>query len=278
MSKATQPIPLFRSANKYRIEFTLDSVANIFSNTKPTSFTLSNLELCYSVIKPTPQIYQQIMNKPVTTIKTEAFITSSQIIVSGQNGSYTLPFSMSYSSVKSVFFHFSGTDLSGNNLNNIFDSYDPTSAVAIGAGAQSGGGQYNLSIANKQFPVNSLNSSINKGGIYSALLDAIGGVQNPNVKTSITQTEYLTGLANNGSSNYTATTFQTFMSKFYLGFNTQRSYNDNQLLSGTDTQSNPILLRINSTVATAKSLNCVCVALVDILIDVYQNGQLILRQ
>jgi hypothetical protein len=256
LSNCGKLLPLGMMPN-IRVQLTLDSIQNVFSDvttatasnadngvlaqvafTVPTSFTLSNVQLCYRTV-----VFGEETDSMVKSMGEKIFIKSSSFTNSGSSlgvnskGTLEIVYNQRLASIKSLYLHSSSTGLNG-----IFDSFN-----------LSAGSEYSFNIGGRVFPPRPITSD-------NALLElkqAIGSLLDKTNQSSMNPTEFSTILGTNSSLSVPA--------KFYIGCNTEvlsryKNMESSVLLSGISTQSSPISVRINIPTATPyiATLNLIC--------------------
>jgi hypothetical protein len=124
-------IPLFL-LNNIRLQFTLDTLANIQSNITAqqnliTDFVISNFEVCYNMVDFGHDVEREIIAmNPKIRIKSQSYSTGSQPVASTISGSVSLVYNQRYASVKSAYLNIGGSD-AAKSANKNMESYDITS-------------------------------------------------------------------------------------------------------------------------------------------------------
>jgi hypothetical protein len=235
LSNSEKMIPSYL-CNNIRLLFTIDSLANMYASTAvPSAFAITNFEVVYNMISM-PDVESHVMNSQIPfSIKSNSYATSSYPLPSTAGAAnITLPFSISYSSIRAAYFHFCG--LSVNQVNGYFDSTDPTNPNFTN---NTGGGAFQIGISGQILPQKALNSLDNKAGILTELYRTQQSIYNSQ-SMSINTLEFF-------SNTNTATT-AVAPGKFILGFNLNVvSYNN--IFSGLNTNNTPVNLLINSNTA-----------------------------
>lgn len=262
LSNSDSLVPL-QSLPSMRVQLTLDSLSNIMSSiTNITTLELSNVELCYDIITFDPMVDQAIsqMNNGVITIKSQSYLNSGVTVPIGMSGMSEYMFNLRVASLKSMYLHLSGVD--ANKLNGLFDSVDITSNK----------GDYQFFVAGQAYPQRALSTLLNKAGILIELASSFGPAHDLSTsKMSITPLEF-------NSINSTTTT-KSQMGKFYVGVNTEKLSTNNALLTGISSQSSPISVRINTSVATtaAQTINLIVCYDALLQIDLNQKSIVVLQ-
>ena len=216
---------------QYMIRLTTDSVSNIIyaSSTYVSNFsyTLSNVELVYNQIEFSNDVINMVASMGGADgkffVKSQSWACSS-VSYAGGSGSRELTYSHRYSSIKSIFSHFSnGTTKSGK-----FDSIEPATS----------GGTYQFTIDSKPYPERELSTTLNKAGIMMELRRACGGITNKLNSSSINTKEFSWV---DGNSPTLAEP-----GKFIVGCNTERLPSQS-LLTGVSSNNANTTLRFNGT-------------------------------
>ena len=248
LSSCEKLIPAF-AMPQIRLQFTMDALANMFS-VQPTagSLTITNFEVCYSVIDFGPQVEEMVRNMGTFYLKSQSFFNTGYNLASGVAGSVTIPFNQSFQSIKSLFANFSGT--SSNSYNKWGDSYDITSSS----------GDYSFSIGGENYPQSPLSAVLNKAGILQELRRAVGSIYGATNSLSVNSVEFLR------QGNDATTTNEP--AKFYLAANTEKLHS-NSLLTGVSSCGTAILLNINvGSTATLQSYNVNLIINYDALLQI----------
>lgn len=264
LSNANRLVPL-KYCPQMRIQLTTESVANAIkpdtatAANSVTAFSISNVELCMDLVDFPSSVDAAIMARSngMITIKSQSYLSSGTTLSAGSSGSLEFVYQQRLASVKSVFLHCSGTDLTVGGVgkqNLFFDSVDPTSNQ----------GDIQFFIAQTPYPSRPLSTVINKAGIFWELSSAWGPSHDLlSTQFAINPTEF----------NYVngSTTSINQMGKFYVATNTERlSQGNDALLTGVSSQGSPISVRLNistgapTTVAQVLQL----IALYDVLLQI----------
>lgn len=249
LSEANRLIPL-GLLPAVRIQFTIDTLLNIATTTQAlTGLTISNFELCFDSISMDQSVTNVIagMGEKIY-IKSQSYATSSATLAAGTTGTVNLLFNTRLSSVKSLFLICGGT--AAASLNKLYDSYDITS----------GAGSYQFLISGIPYPTRPLSTSNNKAGIMSELRLAVGGLSPAYADMSISTAEF----------NYVSAGVSTCRqpAKFFVSSNVERMHSNSVLLSGISTQSSPISLQAEISVATGQAHTLMLVCAYDALIEI----------
>jgi hypothetical protein len=249
LSSCDRLVPLGLMPNA-RIQLTTDSISNIFP-TSATSFSLSNVELCYDSIDFGAGVEQMVrgMGEKIY-LKSQSFTNSSNTLASATSGTVELVYNQRLSSIKSLFALFQGT--SSASINKKYDAYDPTS----------NSGSLQFIIAGQQYPSRELSTVNNKSGFWCELRQAIAG----DIHSKGGNDFGITPLTWNRVGNDTSTI--ALPAQFFVGVNTERLSTNGALLTGVSTNSSAISLRINTSTATAQTHNVAVVCMYDAIIEV----------
>ena len=235
-----------------------DNIANLIvvgATTVPTSWTLSNLELCYDTIEFNPQIDQAVLSMTDANgkicIKSQSYITSAQSVASGAlSGTTEYIFSVRLASIKSLFLIGGGAD--ATKVNRLFDSSDVTN----------GNGDVSFWIGGLSYPQRPISTVLNKSAVLAELALAINGSADlSKTNFSITNVEFQCPLN-------TKTTTALQMGKCYFGANTERLASNQNLMTGVSSQNSPISVRITTATASNKLVTLILVAQYDALIEI----------
>ena len=240
-----------------RITLTLDRLSNFFLQNGlpttvlevPSSFNLSNVELCYSMIDFGEGVNNTIRGfGDKLLIKSQSITNSSNTISLASTGYQEIVFNQRLASIKALFLLFPTT--SSNSLNGLFDSVDI-----------SRGGSYSFNVGGRYLPQKPIDAGLNKCAVYMELKKAIGSAANSS-NFSINSVEF------NRTSASTTTVIEP--GKFIVGVNTETLQGSHSvLLSGTSTQNTPIGVRMNIVTATASTSSAVTLlSLYDAIIEV----------
>jgi hypothetical protein len=247
----------------WRIQLTLDSLANITSNLTTdialSSYTITNFEIVYNQIQFPATVHQQIkMTNPKIRIKTKSFGVGSQAIASGSNGTINLYYNLRYASIRALFLICapSSTTYSASKA---MESVDPTSSATTSG--VSTGGSIQFSCAGVVLPQNPLSTLNNKSGILNELRRAMGSIYDKNNSMSIGGTEFAA----------TGTTSQTIVvpGKFYVGVNCQKlTESQDYMFTGISSANSQINVIINTSIATPSAFTAYLVASYDAIFEI----------
>lgn len=238
-----------------RVQLTLDSIANmITAGALPTTFTITNAELCFDVITFSQEVESAVMSmadeRGKIMIKSQSYLSSGQATSAVSSGSLEYVYNMRLASIKGLFLHASGTH--ANSINKFYDALDITSS----------NGAYQFYIASSPYPPRPISTANNKNGAVLCELSGAFGPAHDLLTTNfaITPDEF----------NYTntATTTIQSMGKFYVGVNTERLSSNSVMLSGVSSQNSPISLRIDLNTATTNAQVLQLIALFDAVIEI----------
>lgn len=250
LSMAEKLIPAGLMPN-IRVQLTTAAISEAFSaTTPPTNYTLSNVELCYSLVDFNGDVNELVKNMGEQFyIKTTSFKNMGATLSSGITGSVELVYNMRLASIKSLFAIFSG-QTAARCVNGVFDSVDPTSS----------NGELVFNIAGVSYPNRPVSTLNNKSAVMMEIKKAVGALHSESYNTSISNLEF----------SYTdaSTTTISAPGKFYFGVNTEKLSSNGALLTGVSTQNSPINLRISTGTATTQAYTVYLVALYDCLIAV----------
>ena len=247
-------IPLFL-LNNIRLQFTLDTLANIQSNTtaqqaKITDFVISNFEVCYNMVDFGHDVEREIIAmNPKIRIKSQSYSTGSQPVGDAQTGSISLVYNQRYASVKSAYLNMGGTETTSANKN--MDSYDITS----------GNGDYSFQIGNINYPQKALSTTNNRSGILQELRRSMNTIFGSNVSMSINSVEYAVVSS-------TVTTV-AIPAKFWVGVCLQKlTIPQKAFFTGISTQNSPITVNVNINTATDQPHNVMLILNYDAIIEI----------
>jgi hypothetical protein len=205
-----------------------------------TSITISNFELCYTMIDLQSSVEKLVYDasSPIL-IKTHGINNSAVGIGGATQGSNSYVFNQRFASIRSAF---ALPNLSiGNKWAEFVD-------------CTQGNGDYQLLVGNQAFPQAPLSSALNKAGILAETRRAAGNLYTNN-EFSINSVEF---------NSYTGNTAIGSLSpyepgKFIVGVNLDKvSSADHVMMSGTSTYNTPITVNINvggTAITNAMTLN-----------------------
>ena len=246
-------IPLFL-LNNIRLQFTLDTLANIqtniTANAKITDFKISNFEVCYNMIDFGHDVEREIIAmNPKVRIKSQSYSTGTQSVAI-TSGSLNLVYNQRFASVKSAYLNIGGTD-AAISANKLFDSYDITS----------GNGDYQFQIGSINYPQKALSTTNNKSGILQELRRSMNTIFGSNVSMSVNAIEF-------GSVSATVSTVSV-PAKFWVGVNLQKlTIPQKAFFTGVSTQNSPITVMVNVGTASAQVHTVMLILNYDAIIEI----------
>lgn len=277
LSGSEKLIPLFL-LNGIRLQFTLDSIANIqgkgagatTGQSNILAYTISNFEVVYNCIDFGGAVEREVIAmNPKLRIKTQSYATGNQTIASGSSGTQSLVYNMRYASCKSAFFIGGGTSAS-LSANGLMDSFDITST----------NGDYCLQIGSQQYPQKPLSTVNNRSGVLQELRRAMDTIFGNNNSMSIDGAEFAfisagtclpyAFTAVTGYNGVTSTQVAV-PAKFYVGFNLSKITARAPMklfFNGVSTQNAPITATINIGTATSQAHNCMLVVNYDAIFEI----------
>ena len=245
-------IPAF-AMPQIRLQFTMDTLNNMFAVIGGvTNLTISNFEVCYSVIDFGPEVENMVRNMGTFYLKSQSFFNTAYNIASGINGSITVPFNQSFQSIKSLYANFGGTGAA--SINKWGDSYDITQS----------NGDYSFSIAGVQYPQSTLSTVLNKAGVLQELRRAVGSIYGATNSLSINSIEF--------SRQGNDTTTSNECAKFWIGVCCEKLHS-HALLTGVSSCGTAINLNVNLGTATAQGYNINLIINYDALIQIDTMNQ-----
>jgi hypothetical protein len=253
LSGSEKLIPLFL-LNNIRLQFTLDTFANIqtniTANAKITDFKISNFEVCYNMIDFGNDVEREIIAmNPKVRIKSQSYSTGTQSVAI-TSGSLNLVYNQRFASVKSAYLNIGGNDVA-ISANKLFDSYDITS----------GNGDYQFQIGSINYPQKALSTTNNKSGILQELRRSMNTIFGSNVSMSINPIEF-------GSVSATVSSV-TVPAKFWVGVNLQKlTIPQKAFFTGVSTQNSPITVMINIGTQSAQIHTVMLILNYDAIIEI----------
>ena len=225
----------------WRLQFTLDSLANIGSSLTGdvvlASYTITNFEVVYNQIQFPAHINQQIKMNPKLRIKTKSFAVGSQAIPASSSGTVNLYYNLRFASVRSLFLLCAPTN-SANSASKAMEAVDVTS----------NNGSYQFQIGGVNYPQNVLSTLNNKSGILNELRRAMGSIYEKNNSMSIGATEFL--------QTQTSVTSISIPGKFYVGINTMKlTQSQDYMFTGISSANSQINAIINLGTTTSNAIN-----------------------
>jgi hypothetical protein len=253
LSNADKLVPL-KFMPACRIQFTVDSaLTNIYaSTTDPTSFTISNFELCFDLVDFPTEVDNAVASMTDANgkiyIKSQSYISSGQNLPSGSIGNLEFIYNFRLASIKSLFLMPSGQ----SSVNRLYDSFDATTQ----------NGSYQFFVASMPYPQRPISTAQHRfAGIGMELSTAFGPAHDL-ITTQFGSTLRNLQYATNG------TTTAIIPAMFYVGTNTERLSSNAVMLSGVSSQNSPISLRLELGTATAAALTLQLIAMYDAVIEV----------
>lgn len=252
LSNAEKLVPLEFMQN-IRLVLTTDTATNVITSAGATvSFSLSNMELCYSSVQFNSDVLGMIKgfggDDGSFYVKSSSWYSAGATISAGTVGNVELQYSHRLASIKSIFAHFAST--SANMVNGIFDSCEPSTTS----------GTYQFTINSTPYPQREISTTLNKAGAIMELKKALGQLTSKHNSQSINFTEF------NRVAGDTTTLQEP--AKFILGVNTERLSTSDVLLSGVSSQNANVTLRCNIGGAPAEQLTAYCICNADVLIKI----------
>lgn len=258
LSNSNKQIPLF-ACGQVAIELTLDSILNMFTTTPnqpnylaaslPTSFTISNLELCYQMTDLGSGVEKMVFDMGrQLTIKSHGFANSAVACPSGTNGSQSYVFNQRYNSVKSAY---------------ICPNASAGSKWAEFVDITGGAGQYSLLCGAVAFPQAPMSSINNRAGILVSTRNAAGNMYDNNNAMSINSAEFNVNLG--------ATYSWSEPGKFIAGISLSKTGANERdvMFAGQSTYQTPLSVNVDFNGATASNasinliLNYDCMLVLD---------------
>jgi hypothetical protein len=242
LTQAEKQLPLF-AMPQVRLQLTLDSLSNMFfvstgaaGYISPTSITISNFELCYTMIDLGASVEKMVYDHGAPLlIKSHGLNNSAVAVTAGAVGSNSYVFNQRFASIRSAFVCANAVAAASSKWAEIVD--------ITGANA----GDYQLLVGNAAFPQAPLSTALNKSGILQETRRATGNLYS-NDTFSINAAEFNQTLG----AAYSA--YEP--GKFIVGVNLDKvSSADHVLMSGTSTYNTPISVNVNIGTATGASSN-----------------------
>lgn len=186
LSQADKLVPLGRMGNVI-MRFTTETASNLFStSTANTNFgyTISNFELCYTSVRLSDEVENMLYSSGEKFyIKSCGWASSANSIPANTNGQIELSYPLRYSSIKSLFSHFSPSYATA--VNGKFDS------VALQTGAiGTGQARYQFTVNGVPILSRELDTLYNPAGILCELRKAVGGLSSKTNSMSISPAEF----------------------------------------------------------------------------------------
>ena len=251
LSNCEKLIPAF-AMPQIRTQLTLDSIQNIFTSGAtsivPSVFTLSNVELVYTMIDMGQQVESMVRSLGTFYIKSQSLVNSSVTLANATSGSISLVFNQRLASVKSAFILFTGTNVA--SVNKWGDAYDPTQ----------NSGEISINVGGISYPQRPLSTITNKAGILQYLRSATGSIYDKNNSLSINSVEW-------NRTGITVPTTLTEPAKFIVGVNLEKIHGG-ALLTGISTQNSAITVLVSTTTATAQAHTVNLILSYDALVEI----------
>lgn len=253
LSNADHLVPL-KYMPSCRIQLTTETLGNAYridGTNAITNYSISNFELCYDIIEFSPLVDQAIssMGGGQITIRSQSYLSSGTSIAQNTSGSTEYIFNQRLASIKSLFCHLSGTDVT--KVNGFFDSVDITT----------NNGDYQWFVAGLPYPPRPISTVLNKAGASMELSNAFGPAHDLLTSNfAINPSEF----------NYTITGTTTVqqMGKFYLGSNVEKLSTNGALLTGISSQGSPISFRVSTGTALSQAAVIQLICLYDALLQI----------
>jgi hypothetical protein len=250
LSCSEKLLPLFAMPN-VRIQLTLDTIANIFSGSTVTEYTITNPEISYDMIRFGAGVEQLVraMGEKIY-IKSQSFTFTGSSLATGSSGNVSLIYNQRLSSLKGVLLHMTSTD-TAKCVNRAYDTVDITG----------GNGTYQFFINSIPYPSRYLDTNL-KSTIMSELRGFIAGYHN--IQGSNMSIIPLEWYALAGS-----TTTNANPGKFMVGVNCEKIQDaKNSLLSGISTSNSPISVAMSLNTATPAGFTVSLLCMYDALIEI----------
>lgn len=238
LSQADKLVPLGRMGNIV-MRFTTETVANVLksatANVNLSAYTISNFELCYTAVKMSDEVENMIYaSGEKFYIKSVGWASSANSISAGTNGQIELSYPLRYSSIKSLFAHFSPSNASF--VGGKFESIAPQTG-AIGTGQA----RYQFTVNGVPILSRELDTQYNAAGILCELRKAVGGLSSKTNSMSISPAEFV--VVENTTGTSTITTAQT-PGRHIIGVNCETLPGaSGSLLTGISSSASNITLR-----------------------------------
>jgi len=255
LSNAEKLVPL--DFVNWRLQFTMDSLANIGSNLATdgalASYTITNFEVVYNQVQFPSHVHQQIkMQNPKIRIKTKSFGVGAQPIPADSNGTINLYYNLRYASIRSLFL--SCGPSATTFASKLMESVDPTT----------GNGSIQFSVGGVVMPQQVLSTLNNKAGILNELRRAMGSIYEKNNSMAIGAAEFMMTPASTIDSIVVP-------GKFYVGINCQKlTESQDYMFTGVSSANSQINVIINTAtaVATGNALTALLIANYDAIYEI----------
>lgn len=184
LSQADKLVPLGRMGNII-MRFTTETAANLFriaTGGALLTYTISNFELCYTAVHMSDEVENMLYaSGEKFYIKSCGWASSANSISAGTNGQVELSYPLRYSSIKSLFAHFSPSGTT-------WGKYDSVALqnTAIGNGQA----RYQFTVNGVPVLSRELDTLYNPAGILCELRKAVGGLSSKTNSMSIAKNEF----------------------------------------------------------------------------------------
>jgi hypothetical protein len=234
----------------WRLQFTLDAVANIGSNLSTdialSNFIISNFEVVYNQVQFPAYVNQQIkMASPRIKIKTKSFAVGSQPITAGSTGTINLYYNLRYASIRSLFLS-CGPSLNTLSASKLMEAVDPTGA----------NGSVQWQVGGVCIPQNAISTLNNRAAVTNELRRAMDSIYSKSNSMAIAASEFLATHAS------TTTIYQP--GKAYFGTNCMRfTESQDYMFTGISSTNSQINVIINTGTAVTASNNLTALLIVN---------------
>lgn len=270
LSNSSQLIPA--DSAEWRLYFTIEDIANIAcltangNATDLTGYSVSDFEVHYKAVSFDPAtdalIKSQVGADGAILFKSESYQSSVSAIANGTQGSVSIPYANSLTSIKSLLTSFSRTDRYrlGSGV-----SYDVTG----------GAGSLNYEVAGRPYPQTPYSLTNHASAVPLEFLEAIHGVMShpAAAQTSMSVDNFRvlnTAYGNDPLRN---------LSKAYFGYNCEK-LPSSSALNGISSQNSNIVLRVNiDGAATGVAANALQIFHHDVIMkyDPLANSLVVMR-
>lgn len=241
----------------WRIQLTLDSLANIGSNLTTdaplTAYTITNFEIVYNQIQFSTSVHQQIKSIPKIRIKTKSYGVATQPIAGGSTGTLNLYYNLRYASIRALFLACGGS-AAAYSANKLMEAVDPTT----------NNGSIQFSVGGVVIPQNPMSTVNNKSGILNELRRAaMGSIYDKGNSLSIGATEFA-AVPNSATSI-------VIPGKFYVGVNTMKlSDSVDYMFTGISSANSQInvILNLGTAVEATNALTALLFANYDAIYEI----------
>lgn len=256
LSNAEKLIPLEFMPN-ILIRLTTDSVSNVITNyiagTGNVTYSLSNMELCYTSVNFNSDVIGMIQNfggeDGKFYVKSSSWWCAGSTISAGTVGNVELQYSHRLASIKSIFAHYASS--AATSVNGKFDSIEPATVSST----------HQFTINSIPYPQREISTALNKAGGMMELRKALGPLTSKTNSMSINYLEY-------SRKSGDTTTLQEG-GKYFIGVNTERlSGATDTLLTGVSSQNANVTLRVNISGAPAEQFTPYVFCNADLLLEI----------